>query len=367
MLRVRWVNRIGTPGRISYWEPQELESKLRGADYKVYIDRKAVDTKGLIIPDGAKDVVVIEVPGAATAIAFGVFFAVVGVVTGVAELVNLAKKSKRAMALAQKFSNIDAPKPAASIRGSRNEYRANGRMPILFGNHMLVPDQAGVPFSSYKNNDQWYHQLFCLGYNNIEYTNPKIGDTAITNYESALSEGLEEYPRLVSEMMIGMDLQMGQPVIKTSPEKTVKINIGISFPTGLRRYDSNADPQTQTVRLKLGYRLKDGVWFYEEKEITENEDKVRRMYSFSVPAGQYEVSVEKLYPGGGGAKVRADSYLDVLQFEVESKGSTAPLSDEILNTCKISFTLYHILNEICNLFTSFICHRFYFFKQYIIS
>ena len=325
--------------------PEEIEKELQGIDAKVYVDFEEVETDPLIIQDGASEVVVISVPEPPVAIAIGVgMIAAIATVAIVDTTIKQMRYQMREAArMAEKFSQIDFPSPAASIRGSKNSFRANGRVPLVFGEHLLIPDLAGRPYSSYESgsvfrlntHDQFFHQIFCLGYSDVHYSDPKIGDNPISNYRDAsLSPSTTVfYNRLISEMVVGVRLKHNKPITKTTPEHTTVISVGITFPSGLRTYDDNANAQSFTVSFSIEYRLAGGSWIANTKTITENRDYVRQMYSFTVASGTYEVRVKRTTADSSSGKTMDSAYWDVLQSALTIDDSTAPI---YTTKCKIA-------------------------------
>ena len=325
--------------------PEEVEKELQGIDAKVYVDFEEVETDPLIIPDGASEVVVILVPEPPVAIAIGVgMIAAIAVVAVVDTTIKQMRYQMREAArMAEKFSRIDFPSPAASIRGSKNTFRANGRVPLVFGEHLLVPDLAGRPYSSYESgsaisvntHDQFFHQIFCLGYSDVHYSDPKIGDSPISNYrDTSLSPSPTVfYNRLISEMVVGVRLRHNKPITKTTPDNTTVINVGITFPSGLRTYDDNANPQSFSVSFSIDFRILGGSWGTNVRTITANRDYVREMFSFTGAAGTYEVRVKRTTADSGSGKTMDSAYWDVLQSALTIDGSTAPIST---TKCKIA-------------------------------
>jgi hypothetical protein len=66
--------------------------------------------------------------------------------------------------------NTEIPSPRKtgeemeSIRGSKNQTRKQGYLPVLFGRHLITPDTAALPYTEIDGSGrQWLTQLFCAG------------------------------------------------------------------------------------------------------------------------------------------------------------------------------------------------------------
>ena len=154
-----------------------------------------------------------------------------------------------------------SPKTRPGLKGSRNTSRYYGYVPVLFGKHLVVPDFAANPFVSIENNEQYLTQLFCAGYNNmaIDMSSFRVGDTLLTELSTTkdinkilageddritmelLSDGNmgSLYPHCVSSIEVNQQVKQtltdgsSGAIVRTTPDKTSKIDINLSFPQGL--------------------------------------------------------------------------------------------------------------------------------------
>ncbi|MDR1506577.1 MAG: hypothetical protein LBI67_05690 [Treponema sp.] len=170
-----------------------------------------------------------------------------------------------------------------SIRGSKNQVRKLGYIPVLFGRHLVVPDVAAPPYTEIDaNGQQWLTQLFCAGYNDmiVETDSLKVGDTALIelsetrNIDAVLAQNdarvkleiLQNgeasllYPQICVEQQFNTVLKHadddGQPIdiTRTTADKTTRINVDIFFPQGLIKYDDKNNAQTAGVSVSLQYK-----------------------------------------------------------------------------------------------------------------
>jgi hypothetical protein len=76
----------------------------------------------------------------------------------------------------------EKPQTDPSVRGSRNQARQHGRIPVLFGRHRLYPDLAANSYTEIRDGAQYLVQLFCGGYRDCEIDPEsfKLGETPLT-------------------------------------------------------------------------------------------------------------------------------------------------------------------------------------------
>ena len=329
---MRYIDAIGGKGKTLLQNIDEIE-----ADRGDRIFSGGMPVRTLEELENAEELTIVKIPADPITIGVTAVIAVATIVTTIVAAVkaNEARKdAEKAIEQAKKFSQIDRPNPAASIRGGRNRYRANGRIPILFGRHMVVPDLAGAPYTSYENDEQYFHQVFCFGYNNVTITRtPKIGDNTVDLYEHETGDGLAFYDKLVSELTIGASLKHGKPISHTTPNRTTRIEVGIIFPSGLRSYDDNAEEVERTVTIRVSWPERNS----HDLTITENKDKVRRNVTIQNPSKQATtVTVERITPDGDAQRDVDNAYWDVMRSFIETpEGEETPISADMLAECNI--------------------------------
>ena|GEM_PF-3598636 len=188
--------------------------------------------------------------------------------------------------------NMEIPGPSGSrdsgqqmdsIRGSRNRDRKFDFVPVLFGRHLIVPDVAALPYTEIDaEGQQWLTQLFCPGYNDIkiEHDSFKIGDTALIEFSQSknintilegndpkvklelLLAGEESllYPNICVEQQFNNVLKhsddddLPMETIRTTADKTTRINVDIIFPQGLTRFNDNGARENTSVNISLQYK-----------------------------------------------------------------------------------------------------------------
>lgn len=221
-----------------------------------------------------------------------------------------------------------------SLRGSVNTARKNQMLPILLGKHRVYPDVAALPFSVYKNDDQYLRQLFCFGYKNvsIDRSTIKIGETLIDKYDGYTipASFSDIYSQRCIESSIGLKLSNDgeeQPIERTTASNTWKICIGIMAPSGI----SGKDDEKADVGIRLEYRNSGTeTWtLAAEETISLNADKFRKMYEISPSSpGTFDIRITRTNQESEDGHVIDTVYFDVMQSWTQTAGgSKEPITE----------------------------------------
>ena len=225
-----------------------------------------------------------KIGGAALAV-IGVIVAAVGSWTGVGLGIGAALIGSGVGMLAGGIAlyNIDipslkdrpSPEQDASIRGSQNQLRQRGYIPVLFGKRRFYADLAMTSYTwvDPSTGSMYLYQLFCAGQKDItiDESTLKIDETLLSSYisgnniEYEIAYG-EDVPPMF-EKCIHEDQVMAilkhfteeetdASVIKTTPVCTA-INVDIFFHNGLAAYDDDGDLGNATVEVCAYYKKAD--------------------------------------------------------------------------------------------------------------
>ena len=179
----------------------------------------------------------------------------------------------------------EKPEQDPSIRGSRNQMRPYGVVPVLLGRRRIYADQCANPYTWVDDDGAiWLYQLFCVGQKDlqIETSSIKIEETLLKNYSATgdIARILDpENPDPLIQMQIaygGMssplynkcvhEIQLntllkhetedGQDgaIIRTTPDGTTELNVDIFFYSGLGKYNDSGDVVNTSVEVKVEYK-----------------------------------------------------------------------------------------------------------------
>ena len=306
----------------------ELRKLLQVPDAQVIQNGKILDPEVILEDDGI--VVVRVVPGE-----FATVVAIIGLVVGIAGLVI----GVVALCSIKTPPDIKKVQTNPSLRGSTNNARMGGRLPILLGRHRVYPDVAALPFSSYSDNDQYFHQLFCFGYSDvsIDMNTLKIGESLISNYtgyEVYLGLG-SIYPSRVIEASYCLELRnngTATPIVRSTSSNTYLIQVGIMAPNGIYRYDEE-DKTTESISFRIEWRVPDGQWnLAAEVTKTLNTDKYREMFTITPSGsseGRYEVRVTRTDTQSDSSTSCDSIYLDCIKSFTKNMATNdvSPVAD----------------------------------------
>ena len=79
--------------------------------------------------------------------------------------------------------SLAQPSPSYSLQGQGNYARLAQPIPVIYGRHLVYPDLAATPYGEYQANEQYLHQLHCIGMGEYDIEQIRIEDTPIASFE----------------------------------------------------------------------------------------------------------------------------------------------------------------------------------------
>lgn len=183
------------------------------------------------------------------------------------------------------LSDREKPEQDPSIRGSRNQMRPYGKIPILLGKRRIYADACANPYTWVDSEGAiWLHQLFCVAQKDIQIDTStlKIDETLLKDYSATgdISRILDQsnpdpliqmkisygdstpplYDKCVHEIQLNTVLkhqtedEQDGSVIRTTPAKTTKINVDVFFYNGLGKYNNEGKVESTSVVLRAEYK-----------------------------------------------------------------------------------------------------------------
>ncbi|SEQ46108.1 Putative phage tail protein [Treponema bryantii] len=183
------------------------------------------------------------------------------------------------------MNDREKPEQDPSIRGSRNQMRPYGVVPVLLGRRRIYADQCANPYTWVDDDgDIWLYQLFCVGQKDlqIETNSIKIEETLLKNYSATgdIARILDPenpdpliqmqiayggtssplYNKCVHEIQLNTllkhETEDGQDgaIIRTTPDGTTELNVDIFFYSGLGKYNDSGDVVNTSVEVKVEYK-----------------------------------------------------------------------------------------------------------------
>ena len=103
-------------------------------------------------------------------------------------LVNVLIPPPKPSAVTSNFGSAPAPSPTYSLQAQGNHTRLAQPIPVVYGRHRVFPDLAATPWVEYSGNDQYLHQLHCIGQGHYDLEQVRIEDTPISSFEEIETE-----------------------------------------------------------------------------------------------------------------------------------------------------------------------------------
>lgn len=151
-----------------------------------------------------------------------------------------------------------------TITGARNSARPYAPVPVVFGEHRVVPAYGALPYTEIVGDDQYLRLLFIIGYGPLSISDLKIGETPIDEFEGVeyqIREGVPGeapitiYPGVVIEESFSLLLSYSAGwQTRTSAQDADELSVDITFPQGLARL-SGGNPTETSVALEIEYAV----------------------------------------------------------------------------------------------------------------
>lgn len=153
------------------------------------------------------------------------------------------------------------------LSAGQNAINQWGRVPVPLGRGRFAPPKAASPYTINKGDDQYLHELLCIGIGDLEVSDIKIGTTAIEEfvdveyevfkYDPELENSSPLYPTGVFQEDLNIQLEYNVWNTRTTAECD-KAECDISF-QGLGYFNDSGGIDTRTVLFDVQYKLSDSV------------------------------------------------------------------------------------------------------------
>jgi len=213
--------------------------------------------------------------------------------------------------------------PSYNADAQGNRARLGKPIPVSYGDVRLWPDFAAQPYRRYIDNEQHLYQLFSLGQGEHEYSEIKVGDTALENFSEvewatfAPGESISLFEPAVVESEEVRDIEIyppdheqwpGQPTTPAffaNPQGTQvsKIELDFTLPAGLYWTNKNG-PQPLGVDVHIWIQRYDendnlieafesSAWKAVHYEVGSTDAQRFTVTIDNIPASRVEVKVER--------------------------------------------------------------------------
>ena len=280
--------------------------------------------------------------GVSTAI--GTSLAQAGIAFVGSALVNVLIPPPKPSAVTSSFGSAPAPSPTYSLQAHGNHARLAQPIPVIYGRHLVFPDLAATPWAEHAGNDQYLHQLHCIGQGQYDLEQVRIEDTPIASFEEIETEivppggavtlfetDVVNAPEVAGQELIGAndretavttndageevttvvgDGWIGPFIANPAGTEATAIGIDVIMPRGLYYANDDGSFSARTVEWEVEARAVDdegeaaGEWIAVASEsVTAAENTPqRKSYRYTVAAGRYEVRVRRTNDKSGDAR-----------------------------------------------------------------
>jgi hypothetical protein len=154
---------------------------------------------------------------------------------------------------------------AYSVSGSRNQIAPYAPVPVLLGQHKVVPLQAGMPYTEIVNSQQYLHQLFVFCYSDAAPLGDfLLGETVWWSYNGCELEFIwgatpaskpKHFRGDYNEESVSINLKQSDWWSdRTTESAGNSVEIDIAFPQGLCQFNDRGQKQPVYVDIAAQYR-----------------------------------------------------------------------------------------------------------------
>ncbi|GAA0832973.1 phage tail protein [Cupriavidus pauculus] len=210
--------------------------------------------------------------------------------------------------------SLAQPSPTYSLQGQGNYARLAQPIPVIYGRHLVYPDLAATPYGEYQSNEQYLHQLHCIGLGEYDIEQIRIEDTPIASFEEVIYQivppgsavtlfnpDVVTAPEVAGQELVA-GIWTGGFAINPADSEVTHIGIDILLPRGLYFANDAGGLDSRSASWKVEARAIDAEgeplndWFTlgSESLTAATTTPQRRTYLYPVAAGRYEVRATRL-------------------------------------------------------------------------
>lgn len=221
--------------------------------------------------------------------------------------------------------------PTLSLTGAQNRANPYGVVPRVFGQVKTFPVMAATPYTEIAGGDQYLRLLFDFGYGELELTDLKIGNTALSEFEDVQTEirlgtptddPITLYSTVVSPETFSIKVTNtgGAQVITTEPNTNSAV-IDSAF-GGLVSISDVGVYQNHTVQMKYEFRaVGAGSWtLHDTIDYTSNTAQAYYLTeAITFPStGQYEIQITRITVDSSSNLIKDEFFIKTLKSVTDS-------------------------------------------------
>ncbi|MGX9390504.1 host specificity factor TipJ family phage tail protein [Nitrobacteraceae bacterium UC4446_H13] len=203
-------------------------------------------------------------------------------------------------------ANDEQRKSLNQLSGLRNVANPNGPVPAILGTMRYAPPFAATTYTQIIDDDQYLIASFNFGHGPIAFSDIKLGDTPIENFQDVeleLRNGVPGEPPLklyreqVLEEALSVELRYNEANSRLTARDIQRFSIDLVFPQGTAAFDDEGKMEDLRVAFQISYRLVGtNPWTTTGFSVLgKTQNAYRRSFEFGLPVrGQYEVELIRL-------------------------------------------------------------------------
>ena len=219
------------------------------------------------------------------------------------------------------FGSTPAPSPTYALQSQGNQGRLGQPIPVIYGRHLVYPDLAATPWTEYVGNEQYLHQLHCIGQGEYDLEQVRIEDTPIASFEevtyeivapgdpvtlfeadvTTAAEVAGQELKGTNELDAGDDGWIGPFAANPAGTAAEEIGIDLVMPRGLYYANTSGGLDARTIAWVVearsidddGLALGDWAQLAAESVTAATNTAQRRSDRYPVASGRYEIRLRR--------------------------------------------------------------------------
>lgn len=222
-----------------------------------------------------------------------------------------------------------ASRSVYSLSSQRNTPRAYESLPTLWGEMRVTPDLAAQSYAWFEGDEQYLAVRLLGGINVHSASNLSVGDTPLADFHAVETyiTGLPGHPNQEIPLAGNVDAIAGgelpddpnAPVVRTGSVDAIALAVDLEY---MVFHQGDKGVEAASVQVTVEYApAGTGNWVLVRDELLHGDDTSPRRVSwqFDVPAGQYDVRVQRSPKGSDDKTTRQVTWTSLRSIQPDTK------------------------------------------------
>lgn len=227
-----------------------------------------------------------------------------------------------------KAGDAPAARQVYSLSGQRNSARPYEPIPVLWGEMRVTPDLAAQSYAWFEGDEQYLAVRLLGGINVHSASNLSVGDTPLADFHAVETyiTGLPGHPNQEIPLAGNVDAIAGgelpddpnAPVVRTGSVDAIALAVDLEYMV-FHQGDKGVEPASVQVTVEYA-PAGTGNWVLVRDELLHGDDTSPRRVSwqFDVPAGQYDVRVQRSPKGDNDKTTRQVTWTSLRSIQPDT-------------------------------------------------